>query len=1623
MPGTVTEEDRVALSYDVYFTQPPGQVFVEQYPLRPPWRPYTPDADYKGIQYKAKAKRLQKEVDLESGPGSRNYNTQAVDASKLRRLKLEGSRVETRADFALMTIKGDKVVLAPVDEVWALRPSLDHLDVARPQPRAAEPPKEEEKPALTALQVHVQRRETERQHEQRVNSYAFLAARELEEPWVSLQGRSPTSAESGVAWTLLWEEPPGGQAMDLPRSEWRTAILAGEAGAAVKPPAEAAAGPAAGAAAALPGSSAGFVHGASGAAVLSMEAQAALKRELQALLSAHSVVSMDNLREHLRRKDGDTHAGVGDASLGAATLAAASDAALSQGVLATGLVEGIRKVFVARTTGNAAADRLRAVVLELLKGIRMVFVARTTGNAAADRLRAVVLELLKGKESVKKADVTNAAAVADVPWSDAVYTRVIKDCASGSFLSVEAWDLGALGAGRSAVGSGGPAARLAGTAGLPPGDPLLGLARGVDPRASFVPPNSWSLAPSSAAFDRTGYQLARPYMQVVVPYNATTGAGAPPVAAGAGAAAVAGNATCPPGGCWTASLENVRAFMQHTLSYQVRATCASTQQCAAPVLANGTAAPLVCSGHGACANDTCACQPGSGDLGCQAVTPVLGQASPVSGLLAFGAWDYYQVVLPSSGQEVLVEMRRTRGDPVLFVKPVGAGVQAGALPAYQDFDAFADVASFRARLDDHHVLLTNQSAGTYYIGVYNNDNYMKEAAHYTLQARWTADAAAPLCPGDCGGPTAGTCQAPGSCACASDRGAWRGGRWCEGPLALLAFGAEQHGTLAPGHWMFYELLLPPDDSDWGQGLSIAFDSGGGGHAVLLLRAGAFPTLLDQDFTFSAQEYVQGPQVFGVRASDLSAGVYYIGVFNMDYFLHSPLAISLQVSGLSGRRWTVNPYLSVVLGIGASVLLCAALWLIRRYLRRVRPGAPVAPAAPWRRAASGLDPAVVQALPSYPYAPPVTPAPGDAEAGAAGGARVSGRGGEDACSVCLGEYEAGELLRRLPPCGHEFHLKCIDAWLGQHSTCPICRAPLLPGGEQDRAETAAIHALPPQSVELATTAAVESEWDEGLEEFFDKVDRNRDGQIEAQEAAQYIGDNEISQDEDLGQAIEQMRLNLDSADQGATISAEEMKRHLQSLLKGHRVAEWVKHAVGLPQYVQAFRDNSITVLDFPTLVNDGGATLEKDLGVASKLHQQQLTRAIKRVILGLGATPSAPRNFRCRPLGCRTVACAWDPPAEPGHPPFHKFKLERLGQAGAHGSAAWATANGELDDEDLQFVDTGLPESGTYQHRLVAWNGYGWSPDALSAPGSTAGLPCAPGQNDGAAASVLGRRGHAAAWMTGAAVATAAVAAAVLLRAGWRSQDVWAQKSGVAELQKGLLGPAAPPAERRAAAAEAEARRIAYGRSLSAGSNRAQRVADDARSRGALLQDALVSGVLQGDGEAARRALLRLRTNRSSASDPDIAGGAQDGGGPGQPELGLGLGWAPNARAGGDEDAAPLALHRRQRMCELRLPQQQEVAGGEIEVRDGAALPRPRSVGEALQEYHSDGDAADGDIPETPRGVDRTRCAHAGCHRRFHRLRYKDVKHALQRHYCAPVHLPGLLRRAAPRHAGAPGQDE
>ncbi|XP_024976306.1 RING-H2 finger protein ATL8-like [Cynara cardunculus var. scolymus] len=47
-----------------------------------------------------------------------------------------------------------------------------------------------------------------------------------------------------------------------------------------------------------------------------------------------------------------------------------------------------------------------------------------------------------------------------------------------------------------------------------------------------------------------------------------------------------------------------------------------------------------------------------------------------------------------------------------------------------------------------------------------------------------------------------------------------------------------------------------------------------------------------------------------------------------------------------------------------------------------------------------------------------------------------------CAICLAEYTDGDEIRILPPCGHGFHVGCIDMWLSSHSSCPSCRQMLV-----------------------------------------------------------------------------------------------------------------------------------------------------------------------------------------------------------------------------------------------------------------------------------------------------------------------------------------------------------------------------------------------------------------------------------------------------------------------------------------------------------------------------------------------------------------------------------------------------
>jgi hypothetical protein len=46
-----------------------------------------------------------------------------------------------------------------------------------------------------------------------------------------------------------------------------------------------------------------------------------------------------------------------------------------------------------------------------------------------------------------------------------------------------------------------------------------------------------------------------------------------------------------------------------------------------------------------------------------------------------------------------------------------------------------------------------------------------------------------------------------------------------------------------------------------------------------------------------------------------------------------------------------------------------------------------------------------------------------------------------CVVCLADLEAGDALRVLT-CGHSFHADCVDPWLVEQQTCPLCKDDVL-----------------------------------------------------------------------------------------------------------------------------------------------------------------------------------------------------------------------------------------------------------------------------------------------------------------------------------------------------------------------------------------------------------------------------------------------------------------------------------------------------------------------------------------------------------------------------------------------------
>lgn len=106
-----------------------------------------------------------------------------------------------------------------------------------------------------------------------------------------------------------------------------------------------------------------------------------------------------------------------------------------------------------------------------------------------------------------------------------------------------------------------------------------------------------------------------------------------------------------------------------------------------------------------------------------------------------------------------------------------------------------------------------------------------------------------------------------------------------------------------------------------------------------------------------------------------------------------------------------------------------------------------------------------------------------------------------CSVCLSEFEEDENLRLLPKCNHAFHLPCIDTWLVSHTSCPMCRAPIV-------VDPLRIPSMEPNVfVESSRMDDSENNGGNGFEDSV--VDHLRNGDEEEEEEGVEVEENESS----------------------------------------------------------------------------------------------------------------------------------------------------------------------------------------------------------------------------------------------------------------------------------------------------------------------------------------------------------------------------------------------------------------------------------------------------------------------------------------------------------------------------------
>mmetsp|Transcript_21861 Transcript_21861/g.36194 ORF Transcript_21861/g.36194 Transcript_21861/m.36194 type:complete len:469 (+) Transcript_21861:81-1487(+) len=397
-----------------------------------------------------------------------------------------------------------------------------------------------------------------------------------------------------------------------------------------------------------------------------------------------------------------------------------------------------------------------------------------------------------------------------------------------------------------------------------------------------------------------------------------------------------------------------------------------------------------------------------------------------SSVVGIGEWIHFPIKFeynssseaPNGVSGVLIEMYRgdPGGDPVLFFKN-------DTIPTRKDLNLCADVDSASWFYSRHFLQRKNVSSTTpYYISVWNDPETTrlpKTNSSISISVRFEPQVP---CLKEC----LGQCV-DGRCFCGPEYA----GEACEYSVPVLTSNIPFEASIPPGKWQYFSITVPSASPRYRLLLSIARK---GGEPFLFAQPGTAPDIYTAVYEPWA---LHDENMFYVDTSRLSGPaptVIYFGIINWNKNLEEDCNITIvgafsAIEAGSLTMFTITIALSSICFVTCVLACCRMLWRRRMYasLEERGVGGTIGefllgpPYTPPNATERGTSRAVIDALPSYTYNgnDPNVPIL-DTE-----------------CVICLSEFKEGEVLRRLP-CAHKFHQPCIDRWLSNSHSCPLCK---------------------------------------------------------------------------------------------------------------------------------------------------------------------------------------------------------------------------------------------------------------------------------------------------------------------------------------------------------------------------------------------------------------------------------------------------------------------------------------------------------------------------------------------------------------------------------------------------------